>query len=346
MVAVSLIDGPVPWLVGLTAVVAFVAGLVGLGWAWCRRWLPWLLGGSVLITMAAVYGVHHVGGLIGDETDEYPMAVNVIAGCAVVAVGTTAASWRQHGWDRRVLTGLAAVLLVVFAGDQLAIRYGYPADLTALFNLEVPGATPYTTNPSTTIPSTTVSSTTPTSLIGPARSAPTAPFRSTAGPAPASSTNAPTPTTTVAVTTTVGPGASIENGWQPPLGLPAHGQVLADVTIPATVSGFAARTAYVYLPPAYTVATHPALPVLVLLPGIPGQPKNWLVGLDAHHVYDEYAAHHHGLAPILVFPDYTGGLTDDKGCIDSPEGAVETYLTRDVPAFIQATFAPASGPAC
>ena len=112
-----------------------------------------------------------------------------------------------------------------------------------------------------------------------------------------------------------------------------------------TISGFAARSAYVYLPPAYFSTPRPSLPVLVLLPGVPGQPKNYLAGLSAQDVYARLAVAHHGLAPIVVFADYTGGMTDDLGCLDSAHGNVETYLTQDLPAFVEGTFGSSRGPA-
>jgi len=49
--------------------------------------------------------------------------------------------------------------------------------------------------------------------------------------------------------------------------------VVSTVVIPGSVSGFAARPAWVYLPPAALVRNPPALPVLVLLHGQPGSPR-------------------------------------------------------------------------
>ena len=44
------------------------------------------------------------------------------------------------------------------------------------------------------------------------------------------------------------------------------------VIIPATVSGFRARDAHLYLPPAVLVPNPPELPVLVMMMGLPGGP--------------------------------------------------------------------------
>ncbi|MBO4240917.1 alpha/beta hydrolase [Pseudonocardia alni] len=125
--------------------------------------------------------------------------------------------------------------------------------------------------------------------------------------------------------------------WVPPPDLPARGAVL-DLRVPAPVSGFAARPAVVYLPPAALVAGAPRLPVLVLIAGQPGGPRDWLTAGRLAAVLDVFAAAHHGLAPVVVVPDATGSAFANPLCVDSPRGAVETYLRRDVPDWIRARF--------
>lgn len=56
--------------------------------------------------------------------------------------------------------------------------------------------------------------------------------------------------------------------------MPATGEV-SKVAIPGAVSGFAAREAEVYLPPAYLSTPRARLPVLVLLAGQPASPTDW-----------------------------------------------------------------------
>src|SRR5262249_38110816 len=58
----------------------------------------------------------------------------------------------------------------------------------------------------------------------------------------------------------------VSAGWAPPADMPSSGLV-GSVRIPATESGFAARPAVVYLPPAARTAHPPALPVLMLMSG-------------------------------------------------------------------------------
>ena len=81
--------------------------------------------------------------------------------------------------------------------------------------------------------------------------------------------------------------------------LPDQGVVIT-VTIPATVSDFATRPAYVYLPPARFAKVTPALLTLVLLPGEPGSASDWSGDGDADNTADAFAATHHGVAPIIV----------------------------------------------
>lgn len=118
--------------------------------------------------------------------------------------------------------------------------------------------------------------------------------------------------------------------WQPPAGLPAVGQVTV-VPIPGTVSGFSAGDAWIYLPPAYATVPRARLPVLILMAGQPGVPRNWFDGGDVAATMDAYAAAHAGLAPVVVVPDWLGTSGDNPLCVDSPTAGNDwTYLTVDV----------------
>lgn len=124
--------------------------------------------------------------------------------------------------------------------------------------------------------------------------------------------------------------------WVKPPGLPAHGTVNS-VQIPGHVSGFTGRTGYVYLPPAYQAAAHPLLPVLVLIPGQPGSPADWLNAGQLQPVMDAFAAAHQGLAPVVVVADVNGSSSGNTMCMDSRIAKAATYLSVDVPAWIKTT---------
>lgn len=136
------------------------------------------------------------------------------------------------------------------------------------------------------------------------------------------------------VTAASGPHADLAT-WTAPPGMPSAGTV-SPVTIPATASGFPAREAVVYLPPAALTPTPPLLPVMVILSGQPGSPSDPLSTERLEEALDAYAAEHSGLAPIVVSPDQLGDPTINPMCIDSPIGNSATYLTVDVPNWIRA----------
>ncbi|MDQ4502063.1 alpha/beta hydrolase-fold protein [Sinomonas sp. ASV322] len=117
--------------------------------------------------------------------------------------------------------------------------------------------------------------------------------------------------------------------WSRAGGLPPSGE-LRTVQIPAPSSGFAARPTYVYLPPAYFAPTRPELPVLLLVPGQPGNPSDWIVGGRLRHKLDRFAADHGGVAPVAVVVDPNGSPSANTMCMDTKLGRAESYLVNDV----------------
>lgn len=128
----------------------------------------------------------------------------------------------------------------------------------------------------------------------------------------------------------VPPGKKLAEVWSP-TEVPEKG-TLSEIEIPGALKG---RPAWVYLPPAYSVKPRPRLPVLVLLAGQPGSPRDWYDAGRISDNMDEFARAHNGLAPIVVMPDSLGSLTANPLCLDSKLGQSETYLTRDVPKWIK-----------
>jgi len=124
--------------------------------------------------------------------------------------------------------------------------------------------------------------------------------------------------------------------WVKPAGLPSAGTINT-VQIPGAVSGFAPRSGYVYLPPAYQALSRPRLPVLVLVAGQPGSPADWVTAGGVATAMDAFATAHDGLAPIVVIPDVNGSPSGNTMCMDSRIAKAGTYLATDVPAWIKAT---------
>jgi S-formylglutathione hydrolase FrmB len=129
------------------------------------------------------------------------------------------------------------------------------------------------------------------------------------------------------------PHEPLDRTWRAPTDMPRNGLISA-VQIPGTHSHFRARTAWLYLPPAYLGSQRARLPVLVLIPGQPGGPEDWLFAGRLAEVMDAFAAAHAGLAPVVVVPDVTGSALGNTLCVDSRLGGAETYLAEDVPAWL------------
>ena len=132
------------------------------------------------------------------------------------------------------------------------------------------------------------------------------------------------------------PGVPLSRNWSPPTSMPSTG-IVSTASIPGLMSGFRAREAWIYLPPAYLSVPRAQLPVLVLVPGQPGTPRDWFDGGRLDAVLDSYAAANAGLAPDVVVADPLGSRLAQTLCVDSPAGHAFTYLSVDVPAWIRST---------
>ena len=104
-------------------------------------------------------------------------------------------------------------------------------------------------------------------------------------------------------------------------------------------SGVTARVV-VWLPPEYGLPAyaHQTFPVVQLLGGYPANVFGWMHGLDVVSAY--YRARAAGMTPaVLVATEINVGGRADLECLDAPgHPPVETWITRDVPAFIESHF--------
>ncbi|KNB52347.1 alpha/beta hydrolase [Streptomyces caatingaensis] len=142
-------------------------------------------------------------------------------------------------------------------------------------------------------------------------------------------------TGTAEPTLPVPPGKALSDVWRPPPDLPKDG-TLSKSPVPGARSGFRARDAYVYLPPAYRASPRPLLPVIVLMAGQPGSPDDWINSGRLVGMMNAFAAAHRGLAPVVVVADPLGSQFANTLCLDSRLGNVQTYLATDVPDWIRA----------
>lgn len=129
-------------------------------------------------------------------------------------------------------------------------------------------------------------------------------------------------------------GWPLEDQWTPPKSMPPVGDVV-EAEIPGTVSGFRARPASIYVPPAYLAEPRADLPVLVLLTGQPGHVTDWIQGGHLARTMDTFAAAHDGLAPVVVVADGLGDTDANPMCMDSNLGNAFTYLSVDVPSWMK-----------
>lgn len=126
---------------------------------------------------------------------------------------------------------------------------------------------------------------------------------------------------------------------RPSPGTTAERGVVVRATVPPTRSRFAARPALVYLPPAYLSGARERLPVLMLLHGQPGSPRDWFSGGKLARTMDAYAQRRGGVAPVVVVPDATGGQFANPLCADTRRSRAATYLAEDVSAWVRQNLA-------
>jgi enterochelin esterase-like enzyme len=139
---------------------------------------------------------------------------------------------------------------------------------------------------------------------------------------PVKAASTPTPT---AAHTPLDDGALWAN-WVAPKDMMPVG-VVHQVVIPGLISGFTARPAGIYFPPAAFAKNAPALPLVIMMMGQPGNPDpSW-----HEAILDQLQARDGGLAPIVLVADQTGNPAVDPLCLNTTRyGNSETYITQDV----------------
>lgn len=120
--------------------------------------------------------------------------------------------------------------------------------------------------------------------------------------------------------------------------IPIKGSVEA-VDIPDTASGFRHRQEFVYLPPAWFADTPPpALPVVMVIGGEFNTPADWMRAGGAVKILDDFAAAHHGYAPVVVFVDPGGAFNNDTECVNGSRGNSADHLVKDVVPYVKSHF--------
>jgi S-formylglutathione hydrolase FrmB len=286
---VSLVDGTVPLLFNVLAVIGALWLLAGGRRFWLRAVAPALLGGIA----GALLLWYLAEDAYGWWDESFPRSLYVWTGAAVAAVIMLLPRLlAAHGIARRAATILGALLVVLAAVAQANVQYAVFPTVASMFTTQdlAPG-----------------------------------PITAVAGTRAHPSGAAVVPATT-------------EANWTPPPDLPARGSVYK-APIPGTVSGYRSEDAYVYLPPAYLADPKGSnLPVLVMIHGKPGGSGSWISSGNLAATMDNYAAAHHGLAPVVVMPDLSmDGASTWPLCLDSTVAKSATYLGVDVPHWVRST---------
>jgi S-formylglutathione hydrolase FrmB len=299
---VSLISGFIPNLIVCLSLAVLIAGIGWRSGPWRRQLLAGALTALALTSVLAFSQLAFAW-----VPYPFPVRYYLWVGGVMFALGLCAFG-RGIGWWRRMLSVLAVPLIALSAVVLINADYQYYPNVESLFGV---GAQHTTSVPD---------------LLARRRAL------------GFDTESAARPATSVLGGTRGVPGAS-DIGASTPQRL-SDGDVgeSVQVSIPATVSHFSARPAWVWVPPAYVSGQVETLPVLMLLAGSPGRPSDWLRAAFADRTAESYARRHDGVAPILVMPDENGSLTADTECVNGPAGAAETYLTVDVPAFMHAEF--------
>ncbi len=119
---------------------------------------------------------------------------------------------------------------------------------------------------------------------------------------------------------------------------PSRG-VVVPVNIGSDASHFPHRQELVYLPPAWFGSNPPPrLPTVMMISSAFNTPADWLRAGGAFTTIDDFAARHHGFAPVLVFVDPTGAFDNDTECVNGARGNAADHLTKDVVPFVVSNF--------
>jgi S-formylglutathione hydrolase FrmB len=228
----------------------------------------------------------------------FPFSFYLWFSSVLLAIVLTAIGWRRLGLAQRLTGGVALVLTVLMTLTFINANYQYYPTVSSLF-----GSNAHHMSPDALPHNLPDSGNTPDE-DGTARAALEQQRIQATGGDPAATTK----------------GTTVQ------------------IAIPGKTSGFSGREAFVWLPPVWFTDPARKLPVIELLPGVPGGPGDWTRGGFADQTASAFAQAHNGLAPIVVMPDSNGSELNDTECVNGPLGNVETYLTVDVPAFVRTTF--------
>lgn len=128
----------------------------------------------------------------------------------------------------------------------------------------------------------------------------------------------------------------------------AYRSTLVTTMIAGPLTGYN-LPAQVYLPGSYAepASATRQYPVIELLAGYPGSYLSWTYGMHIKATLDHLIARGKMPAVIAVMPSQNPNPPTDSECVNAalthPSSLAETYLARDVPAYVAATYRTAPG---
>jgi S-formylglutathione hydrolase FrmB len=73
-------------------------------------------------------------------------------------------------------------------------------------------------------------------------------------------------------------------------------------------------------------------------------PSDWPESGGALKMLDDFAAFHHGYAPIVVFPDSTGAFDNDTECVNGTRGNAADHVIKEVVPYVASHFGAQQSP--
>lgn len=308
--SLDVLHGLPLWVpVGL-AVASLTASLAGRPVTWWRTWGVGVVAATTVVVATAHWWVRHSGLVL----DRYPTRFVVFVWLAVAAIGVAVTGWWSGPAAVRAVRVLAAPLSVLSAFLLINSYYGYWPTVGALLNQPVAGELSKQAFARLLHPAATASRAAAHDLLALQRKATTVIRRAALPVAPL------------------------------PASVPVPAGRYGPVDIPGTAVGFKAAQAYLWLPPDFATVAHADLPVMIMLPGWPGNVQDWTRAGGVTATADAWARTHGGQAPIMLFIDENGALGHDTECVNSVAGQAESYLTYSVPLWLERTLGVVPSP--
>ena len=319
---ISLLRG---WFFPTLVSVSILLSAGALGWR-VRRWRTVLLPIAAVATVATVWTIRVL--IDGNHSlqPSPPLRLFLWGGAAVFVVYAIVIGWRSASARQRLLAIPAVGLCLVSAAVATNYYYGYYPTVDSVFGEHYAHQV-------------SIHDLQHSGYLGHSYRYRGSDDSGDGSTGTGAVSDGPGASLRAALTTVPSVTPALKLSHNVPQGVaPADAGRLVHIAIPGPVSGYKARRAWVYLPPVWFGPHRPQLPVVLMLAGTPGSTSDWIRAGQVLPIVDRWAKAHGGVAPIFVFADQNGSFMGDSECVDRPKEMVDTYLSVDVPAFVEKQF--------